>query len=550
MSYVHNNYILCMLIMCERLSVDGLLGVFTYDCLQDQVFSQRTKADYLLYMGIRKRRGSSFTKEKAKPSSRNSGNTETDAETGQGLESMEGSQRNSEPPPPPAPTGPSRFPSLYNGSSPLSLSGPSSRRTSLRKIEEESDPSKNSVVRVRRSLSLDLPSKGMSSKSIAEDDEKKDNRRLSDGSSPTIPPTPSGTMVRSQTSFRANVSAADGITISELSLEFPPKSPDFSPPTSRRRSSAASLLFPQVEDDEEAENSKKSNEISSDSIAITIPTETKSVAYDNQSTEVDDVKESQSDDKSLGDLPSFGDIYEASNVIDTYQRVPTSPDEPKSTLFVAVSDKSFSPTPPSPDNPPSMAPSPRKRRQSIISMLFSNVDAPEASPQPVESNDSQAIDMPSDDLEQENSIDEDEAQLNTVGSSIVASVLPMPLSYLESPTPFDTASNGTNPNSSHIFFMTPEDDIEDILNNDTDLLNLRKHVTPEFLAAFNEGFQNYTQGQWLKAKLLLETSNSIMAVNAPSLGGDGPSQTLLNYMKSFKYVAPPDWKGVRALTNK
>lgn len=32
--------------------------------------------------------------------------------------------------------------------------------------------------------------------------------------------------------------------------------------------------------------------------------------------------------------------------------------------------------------------------------------------------------------------------------------------------------------------------------------------------------------------------------------GDGPAQTLLNYMKQFNYVAPPDWKGYRPLTSK
>ncbi len=32
--------------------------------------------------------------------------------------------------------------------------------------------------------------------------------------------------------------------------------------------------------------------------------------------------------------------------------------------------------------------------------------------------------------------------------------------------------------------------------------------------------------------------------------GDGPSSTLLNYMKGFNYVAPSDWKGFRPLTSK
>ena len=52
----------------------------------------------------------------------------------------------------------------------------------------------------------------------------------------------------------------------------------------------------------------------------------------------------------------------------------------------------------------------------------------------------------------------------------------------------------------------------------------------------------------LKAKELFEKTDAYMQKTA--LGGDGPSRTLLEYMKERNYVAPKDWKGYRPLTSK
>jgi hypothetical protein len=99
-------------------------------------------------------------------------------------------------------------------------------------------------------------------------------------------------------------------------------------------------------------------------------------------------------------------------------------------------------------------------------------------------------------------------------------------------------------------FLTPADSIEEIMNSDTDIVKLRRHITVEFMDTFQEGFKHYIQGDWPRARVYFERSNELMATAAPSLGGDGPSQTLLNYMKSLEFKAPKGWNGYRALTNK
>ena len=44
--------------------------------------------------------------------------------------------------------------------------------------------------------------------------------------------------------------------------------------------------------------------------------------------------------------------------------------------------------------------------------------------------------------------------------------------------------------------------------------------------------------------------DAFMKFAAPSLGGDGPSQTLLSYMEEYNFQAPVAWKGFRPLTSK
>ena len=87
-----------------------------------------------------------------------------------------------------------------------------------------------------------------------------------------------------------------------------------------------------------------------------------------------------------------------------------------------------------------------------------------------------------------------------------------------------------------------------IWNQDEDLLQLRSLSTPEFNATFREGVTAYLTGQWEKARQLLEKADEMMSQS--DLGGDGPSQTLLSYMRHQDWICPPDWAGYRPLTSK
>ena len=98
-------------------------------------------------------------------------------------------------------------------------------------------------------------------------------------------------------------------------------------------------------------------------------------------------------------------------------------------------------------------------------------------------------------------------------------------------------------------FMTAESDAADVFEQDTDLLMLRSHLTPEFTKDFNEGISHYLAGEWKAAQPIFEKCNAYMST-VPGMTGDGPSQTLLRYMDGFSFVAPPTWKGFRPLTSK
>jgi len=100
-------------------------------------------------------------------------------------------------------------------------------------------------------------------------------------------------------------------------------------------------------------------------------------------------------------------------------------------------------------------------------------------------------------------------------------------------------------------FCTPNDLTSDVFEQDYDLLTLRRHADdPAFMGTFREGVQLYLSGEWAQAKELLESADLMMAQLAPALGGDGPSKTLLSYMRNRNFETPKNWKGFRPLTSK
>jgi class 3 adenylate cyclase len=101
-------------------------------------------------------------------------------------------------------------------------------------------------------------------------------------------------------------------------------------------------------------------------------------------------------------------------------------------------------------------------------------------------------------------------------------------------------------------FLTNRHDTTDVYEKDCDMVRLREHITPEFIAIFKSGLELYLDGEWPEARIKLEAANSLMKANVVILKdlGDGPCITLLNYMTEYNDKAPDSWQGFRPLTNK
>ncbi|CAM9786642.1 unnamed protein product, partial [Phaeothamnion confervicola] len=86
-------------------------------------------------------------------------------------------------------------------------------------------------------------------------------------------------------------------------------------------------------------------------------------------------------------------------------------------------------------------------------------------------------------------------------------------------------------------------------NKDRQLVALRAHCTAAFYATFKEGIDAYIAGEWPRARESLERADDIM-VQRKGPEGDGPSKTILAYMRNREFQAPASWKGFRELTSK
>ena len=136
-----------------------------------------------------------------------------------------------------------------------------------------------------------------------------------------------------------------------------------------------------------------------------------------------------------------------------------------------------------------------------------------------------------------------------------------------------------NKRSDHTADKESENYSETIWTKDADLRDMRSHVSPEFETVYSMGLQQYLIGNFNEALAHFMKANDIMvgnvvkdgrleSVNAvhrqlldsTSVGedvvalreelGDGPCQTLIEYIEKENCVAPLGWNGVRKLTNK
>eukprot|EP00397_Hematodinium_sp_SG-2012_P003342 GEMP01003350.1.p1 GENE.GEMP01003350.1~~GEMP01003350.1.p1 ORF type:complete len:1014 (+),score=182.63 GEMP01003350.1:101-3142(+) len=87
--------------------------------------------------------------------------------------------------------------------------------------------------------------------------------------------------------------------------------------------------------------------------------------------------------------------------------------------------------------------------------------------------------------------------------------------------------------------------VEDFFDDaNQEIAAMRNIYTPEFLKKFNMAYRNYEAGEWAVCKDMFENAQTMLETE------DGPSTTLLAYMKEFNYIAPPTWAGFRELAEK
>jgi len=76
-----------------------------------------------------------------------------------------------------------------------------------------------------------------------------------------------------------------------------------------------------------------------------------------------------------------------------------------------------------------------------------------------------------------------------------------------------------------------------------DFSSLQEGLSKSFGPTFSAGLEAYFSGDWTSAKEMLTAANKIKKK-------DGPVQTLMGVMSKHNFVAPDDWEGYRALTEK
>lgn len=95
-------------------------------------------------------------------------------------------------------------------------------------------------------------------------------------------------------------------------------------------------------------------------------------------------------------------------------------------------------------------------------------------------------------------------------------------------------------------------------DTDTDIIKMRRLYSDEFFQRFSMAYRNYEAGEWLVARDMLFSCHYSGKNGMPKISYaaeeawpvDGPTIILLGFMREEGYIAPPDWKGHRALAER
>ena len=69
-------------------------------------------------------------------------------------------------------------------------------------------------------------------------------------------------------------------------------------------------------------------------------------------------------------------------------------------------------------------------------------------------------------------------------------------------------------------------------------------------ACVQSGFNHYKAGAWNEARTLFEQTYTMRRDKDGNVVRDTPSKVLMDFMAQSHFVAPGDWSGSRALTEK
>jgi len=100
--------------------------------------------------------------------------------------------------------------------------------------------------------------------------------------------------------------------------------------------------------------------------------------------------------------------------------------------------------------------------------------------------------------------------------------------------------------------------VAEALEVDPDLVRMRSTYSAEFFQRFSMAYRNYEAGEWMVARDMLYTCHyspkssvgSCAATTEEEWPCDGPTTTLLCFMKQGHFTPPADWPGHRVLTEK
>lgn len=90
-----------------------------------------------------------------------------------------------------------------------------------------------------------------------------------------------------------------------------------------------------------------------------------------------------------------------------------------------------------------------------------------------------------------------------------------------------------------------EFDMAAFIAEDADIVLMRRKYPKSFFTKFQEAFVNYESGAWSVAVPMLEETLCSSFTATANVVEDGPSSTLLRFMKLYGNEVPPDWLGYR-----